>query len=176
MIVFYILHVSTSGARFYVSGSGEDADYANSKAIKSVGNLYLNSGTLVITTSTEGGEGIESKDTLFINGGNTDINTYDDGINASNHIQINGGKTHSHATNNDGIDSNGTLTVTGGITIANGTSAPEVGFDCDQNVFTITGGLLIGTGGGTSTPSSSTCTQHAIVYSGASKWFCNSYN
>jgi hypothetical protein len=162
------LNVSTSGARFYVSGSGENADYANSKAIKSVGNLYLNSGTLVITTTTEGGEGIESKDTLFINGGNTDINTYDDGINASNHIQINGGKTHSHATNNDGIDSNGTLTVTGGITIANGTSAPEEGFDCDQNVFTITGGILIGTGGSTSTPSSSTCTQHAIVYSGAS--------
>src|SRR5574344_515546 len=59
--------VSTSGARFYVSGSGEDADYANPKAIKSSGKLYLISGTLVITTSTEGGEGIESKDTLYIN-------------------------------------------------------------------------------------------------------------
>lgn len=164
-----LLHVtvSTSGARFYVSGSGEDADYANPKAIKSGDNLYLNSGTIIITTATEGGEGIESKDTLFINGGNTEINTYDDGINASKHIQINGGKTHSHATNNDGIDSNGTLTITGGTTIANGTSAPEEGFDCDQNTFTITGGLLIGTGGATSTPTSSTSTQHSVIYSGA---------
>lgn len=159
------LTVSTSGAKFYVSGYGDDADYANPKAVKAGGNLYLYSGILTINTSQDGAEGLESKDTLFINGGENTINTYDDAINASNAIVINGGTTYAHATNNDGIDANGTLTINGGLTIAVGTRAPEEGFDCDQNDFTITGGTIVGIGGSTSTPTSSLCTQNSLIYS-----------
>lgn len=36
-----ILTASTSGEKFYVSGSGENADYANPKVIKSLGNMYI---------------------------------------------------------------------------------------------------------------------------------------
>ena len=43
-------------------------------------------------------------------------------------------------------------------------SAPEDGIDCDNNTFKITGGVLIATGGSTSTPSSSVCTQYSVKY------------
>ncbi|MBP1645968.1 MAG: hypothetical protein H6Q16_1543 [Bacteroidetes bacterium] len=168
------LNVTTTGNRFYVSGTigtgpNDNADYANPKAVKSDGDLYVNSGIITIscTQTTEGGEGLESKDSLFINGGIIEINTYDDCVNAANHIQINGGKTYAYARGNDGFDSNGTFLITGGLTIACGTRAPEEGFDCDQNNFKITGGILIGTGGATSTPTSSLCTQHTLKYSNA---------
>lgn len=163
-----ILNVTTSGERFYVSGSGESADYANPKAVKSEGNLTVNSGMLTIlcTQSAEGGEGLESKSTLTINGGTTSISAYDDCINASTHIAINGGTTYCVSSGNDAIDSNGTLTVTGGFTIANGSRSPEGGFDCDQSQFIVTGGTIIGTGGSTSNPTTSVTTQNVIKYTG----------
>lgn len=73
---------------------------------------------------------------------------YDDCMNASNSIVINGGSIYCYSSGNDGIDSNGTLTITGGVVIASGTTSPEDGFDCDQNTFKITGGIVLGIGGG----------------------------
>lgn len=160
-----ILNVSTTGSRFYVSGSGDNADYCNPKAVKSDGNLTVNSGTITISCSQEGGEGLESKDSLFINNGLIEITTYDDCVNASNHIQINGGKSYCSAQNNDAFDSNGTLTVTGGFSIGCGTKEPEESFDCDEKTFKITGGILIGTAGKVSNPTTSVCTQNSIKYS-----------
>lgn len=150
------LTVSTSGLRFLVSGSGQNADYANPKAVKAEGNLTLNSGTVKITCTqtSDGGEGLESKATLTINGGNTEISTWDDAINASSAIVINGGKTYAYAKGNDGIDSNGIVTINGGFTVSNGARSPEEGFDCDNNAFKIAGGIIVGTGGATSNPTS----------------------
>ncbi|MBR1627108.1 MAG: carbohydrate-binding domain-containing protein [Bacteroidales bacterium] len=162
-----VFTAATTGERILErAGTGwmDDGDYANPKAVKAKGNLYVNSGTLNVSTKNDGGEGLESKDTVFINGGVLVLNTYDDAINGKNHIQINGGKTYAHATGNDAIDANGTLTVTGGLTIAVGSTSPEEGFDCDNNQFKITGGTLIGIGGGTSTPTSSVCTQNSLIY------------
>lgn len=163
------LNAGTSGERFYVSGYGDDADYANPKAIKSEGNLTVYSGTITIRCSqtNEGPEGLESKDSLFIHGGIIDIEVYDDCINASTHIEITGGTVKCLSKGNDAIDSNGTLSITGGFIIANGTSAPEGGFDCDQSRFAITGGVVIGTGGSTSTPTANACTQNSIIYQNA---------
>ncbi len=147
-------------------GGGWDdrADYSNPKVIKADGNLTVNSGTLDLSSTSEGGEGLESKDTLTINGGYIEISTVDDCINASKHIQINGGEMRFAASNNDAVDSNGTLNIAGGIIIAIGSSNPEGGFDCDNNRFTITGGTAIGLGGSTSTPTSSACTQRVVIY------------
>lgn len=151
-----MLTASTTGSRFLTSGSGPNADYTNPKIITCEGNLTLNSGTLNITgtQTADGGEGLESKNILTINGGLTEISTWDDSINASSAIIINGGETYCLAKGNDGIDSNGTLTINGGFTISNGARMPEEGFDCDNNTFKITGGTIVGTGGGTSNPSS----------------------
>ena len=154
----------TTGKKFLVTGSGMDADYSNPKAVRAEGNLYVYSGLLNITTSNDGGEGLESKDTLFVKGGTNLLNTYDDGINAKNHLQIDGGVTYAHSTNNDGMDANGTITVTGGLAISIGSRSPEEGFDCDQNTFKITGGVMVGVGGATSTPTASVCTQPSLIY------------
>lgn len=145
------------------SGTG-----GNPKAIRGEGNVTIENGSFSISTAQDGGEGIESKQTLTINGGTIEAVTYDDALNAGSAIVINGGRIYAYASNNDGIDSNGTLTVTGGIVIASGTTQPEEGFDCDQNTFKITGGVLVGTGGATSTPTSSVCTQCSAVYSARS--------
>ena len=169
-----ILNVTTSGERITISsgggggwppGPGQGGDYANPKGIKSRGNLTINSGTVTVncTQNNEGGECIESKATLTINGGN--IETYsktDDPINAAQNLTINGGTIYSHSDNNDGIDSNGTLFLNGGFAIANGARQPEEGFDCDNNQFKITGGTHIGTGGATSNPTQSVCTQPTL--------------
>lgn len=162
------LNVATSGNRITVTsggGWGGGGDYANPKAIKSQGNMTINSGNITIncTQTTEGGECIESKSTLTINGGNIEAySKYDDAFNASSNITINGGTIYAHSDNNDGIDSNGTMFINGGFNISNGARAPEEGFDCDNNQFKITGSTSIGTGGGTSSPTSSVCTQPSI--------------
>ena len=126
------------------------------KAIKGAANVYVNSGIIYAETKNDGGEGLESKATLTINGGIIECSTYDDGVNASSALVINGGCIYSHATNNDGIDSNGTITINGGIALSSGSSSPEEGFDCDQNKFVINGGVMVGTGGATSNPTSAT--------------------
>lgn len=168
-----ILNVTTSGERITVTSGGGwpgpgggGGDYANPKAIKAQGNLTINSGTLRINctqTQNEGGECIESKAILTINGG--DIEAYskkDDAVNASSRLVINGGTYYAHSDANDGTDCNGPMELNGGFCISNGASSPEEGFDCDNNQFKITGGTHIGTGGGTSNPTTSVCTQPTL--------------
>jgi hypothetical protein len=157
-----LLTVGTSGERFFVSGNSgggqggrpggggfgdNGTDYANPKAIKSEGNMTINSGTIFIncTQKADGGEGLESKGTLTVNGGNIDIHTYDDCINAVG-IVINNGNIFCAASGNDAIDSNSTLTVNGGLTIANGVRGDGEAFDSERNVQ-ITGGVIVGTSG-----------------------------
>ena len=160
------LDVATSGERITVTGGGwGGGDYANPKAIRVVGTLTVNSGNITVncTQNNEGGECLESKTIVIINGGN--INVYsknDDTINAADNITINGGTIYAHSDNNDGIDCNGTMFLNGGFVISNGARSPEEGFDCDNNQFKITGGTHIGTGGGTSTPTTSVCTQPSM--------------
>lgn len=179
----------TSGAQIYVSsgstgstgggwgggrpgggggpGSGNDPDYSNPKVIKAMGDLTVNSGTFNLSSTSDGGEGLESKQTLTINGGTILVETVDDCINATSHVQFNGGQTQCISTGNDAVDSNGTLTIAGGTIIAMGTTTPECGLDCDNNRFTITGGTVVAWGGDTSTPTSSACTQPSFIYSSA---------
>lgn len=158
------VNVTTSGNRFLVSGTGQNADYANPKAVKAETLLTVNSGTINIncTQTTEGGEGLESKAQLYIKGGVIIINTYDDCVNASNYIEISGGTHYFTARGNDGVDSNGQLRVSGGFTLSNGARAPEEGFDCDNNTFEVDGGIMVGTGGATSTPTAAASDRYSL--------------
>ena len=153
------INVSTSGGRFTYG-----QDDTSAKAIKSDGNMTINSGNIIIKTSGTEAEGLESKATLTINSGVIEIEAYDDCINAENHIEFTGGKVYCSSKTNDGIDSNGTLTISGGIIISASSGNPEGGFDCDQSRFSITGGIIIGIGGSTSTPTTSACTQYSLIY------------
>ena len=141
---------------------------SSAKGIKADGALTIDGGTVLVkATGGEGSEGIESKSVLTINNGMVAALCYDDCMNASNSIVINGGNIYCYSSGNDGIDSNGTLTITGGVVVSSGTTVPEDGFDCDQNTFKITGGIVLGIGGGTSTPTSSACTQRSVIYGGS---------
>jgi len=145
-----------------VADKGITASYDTDTAIDPY--LTINGGTITVTSSA--GEGIESKSVLTINNGNLTIKTADDGLNAGTFIYINGGTIYSYSTSNDGVDSNGKLTVTGGKVIAVGATAPEEGFDCDRNTFKITGGILVGIGGASSTPTASVSTQPSVLLGG----------
>lgn len=134
------------------------------KAIRCEGDITIHAGEITITTTGTGGEGIESKTNLTVNGGTLVLNTYDDALQGCQSITINGGNIFANASNNDGIDANGPITVNGGAIVSCGTNQPEEGFDCDQNPFKITGGILVGVGGATSRPSGNT--QPAVIYSG----------
>lgn len=155
-----IITVTTTGDQYVYNSSYDTA----SKAIKSDGNLTVNGGTITIRTSKTEAEGLESKSTLTIKGGEIDIEAYDDCINASTHIQIDGGYIYCKSTVNDAIDSNGTLSITGGTIVVAGASAPEGGIDCDQSRFAITGGTIVGIGGATSTPTASASSQRSVIF------------
>ena len=146
-----VISATTTGG--VVSGSGENLN-GQPKAIKAYGNITIDNGQITTKTSQPGGEGIECKSYLTINGGTVVCDTYDDGINAAAKITVNGGLIWTHATNNDGMDCNGRegFEFNGGVILSSGTNAPEEGFDCDNNSFVINGGTLIGTGGATSNP------------------------
>ncbi len=121
-------------------------------------------------------EGIEGKQAVEISGGTLVITTTDDCINASRSdaeaaswIRITGGQLYCSSSSNDGIDSNGIISISGGVIVAQGLAMPECAFDCDQNMFQITGGLIIGLGTGNfSIPTAEYCkNQGTLVLSGS---------
>ena len=150
-------------------GGGNDpsGNYSNPKVIKAEGNLTVNAGSLNLTaTNGDGGEGLESKKVLTVNGGTIEISTYDDCINAASDITINDGQISCTASNNDGIDSNGTIHINGGTIVSFGTTSPECGIDCDSSSnFTLKGGTIVAIGGDNNTPSGSGTSQRVITYS-----------
>ena len=158
--------VTTTGGKFYYSQSLTSSP----KGVKADGDITISGGKLNISVTgvSDGSEGLESKATLAVTGGEVYVYAYDDAINAASAINISGGKVYAYASNNDGIDSNGSLVISGGLVIGVGTSAPEGGIDCDNShSFRIDGGTVIGMGGTLqSSPSSSK--QRSVVYNGVS--------
>ncbi len=170
--------ISTTGGLFaYVNGTAYtnytgntdnlDSDYKSSpKGMKIDGNVEISGGTVNVTTTGNGAEGIESKAVLTINDGTIVVNAYDDAINSSSHMYIKGGDITVVASNNDGLDSNGNMYISGGTIKAFGTKAPECGIDAnEEDGYTVifTGGTLLAVGGGNSVPSTSESTQPYVT-------------
>ena len=156
-----------TGPTLTVSNTGSAFNSSSAKAIKAICAVTLYGGTTEVTTKTSGGEGLESKTSVNIEGGKHYFFCYDDCINTSGKIFFNGGVTVCYSNGNDAVDSN--AGTTGAITIGNGAvfafttkGAPEEGFDCDNNSYIqITGtgiGISAGAnqGGGMGGSSSST--------------------
>jgi hypothetical protein len=158
--------ITTTGGKYYYTNSLTSSP----KGVKADGNVTITDGVLniAVTGQSDGSEGLESKATMTISGGQTYVYAYDDAINASKAINITGGKVFAYALNNDGIDSNGTLTISGGVVIATGASSPECGIDVDNGTnFRINGGTVIALAGGSlqNRPSTSS-SQCSVEYNG----------
>ncbi len=132
------------------------------KGMRAEGNVNISGGTITVTTSGNGAEGIESKAVMTITDGTIVVNAYDDALNSASHMYIKGGDITAVASNNDGLDSNGNMYISGGVIRAFGTSSPECGIDAneeDNYSVIFTGGTLLAVGGGNSVPSTSESTQ-----------------
>lgn len=165
--------VSTSGNAVVASSSGVvstitssqqldryDSDYKSSpKGIKVDGAILVSDSAVVsVATAGAGGEGVESKHSIEITGGQLTVDATDDAINASyetstggtGDISISGGMVYARSTGNDGIDSNGNCYIKGGVVYAVGSSQPEVAIDAnseEQKKLYVTGGTIIAIGG-----------------------------
>lgn len=153
---------SSNGTLSVVTSSSQldhyDSDYKSSpKGIKIDGAIVINDGTINVTTSGAGGEGIESKTSITFNGGQTYVSSADDGINASYNsstngsgdMTVNGGYIYCISSGNDAMDSNGNFYVKGGFIYAVGTGSPEKSLDAnteDGKKLYISGGTLVTVG------------------------------
>lgn len=168
--------ISTSGGLMaYVNGSINNnytgnadnikSDYKSSpKGIKVDGAIVIDDGDISIETKGKGGEGLESKTTLTINGGKIVIRAYEDGTNSTSHTYINGGDIEVTTGTGDAIDANGNIYISGGNVTVVGASSPEQGLDAGDNYTVyITGGNILAAGGGNSAPSNSNSTQAYVI-------------
>ena len=120
------------------------------KGIKGDMDVVISGGNIFVRTSGTNGEGIESKATLSVTGGNVAISAYDDGMNAAKAIEVSGGRVFSVSNGvGDGIDSNGSISATGGVMIGiASTMGSEEGIDLENSTFTMSNATVISIGGG----------------------------
>ena len=155
----------TEGGLYYSNGTQESHDYtgntdnlddAYTSSPKGVkigtknvhGVLEITGGDIMVRTTGNNAEGIESKGTLTVSGGTVAVSAHDDAINSSGDLTISDGTVVVVGTNNDGIDSNGNMYLKGGTLIAMGADGAEAGIDIDeQHKIYITGGNIFGIGG-----------------------------
>ena len=170
------LTITTSGA-YYSKGDkspkGIKVGWAPSsgggmqRSSTGYGDLVISGGTVNVSTSGSGGEGIEAKGNITCSGGNIiSVSAKDDAINAAGMISFSGANVYAYAANNDAIDSNygksGAITITDGVVIAHGATSPEEGLDCDNNSYIVfKGGTVFSSGGAQGGGSSSgpSCSQ-----------------
>ena len=171
-----MLTIKTSGNAVVASSSGKistvsssqqldrySSDYKSSpKGIKIDGAITVSDSAVVsVTTTGAGGEGIESKYSIDIVGGEVTVNAVDDAINSSytttngtktgtGDLTVSGGRVYARSTGNDGLDANGNCYIKGGLVYAVGTSSPEVAIDAnseEQKKLYVTGGTIVAIGG-----------------------------
>lgn len=143
-----------TGPTLTIRQNGSTYSSSSAKGIKAICAVTIYGGETDVYTKSSGGEGLESKTSVDIQGGKHYFQCYDDCINSAGKIFFNGGVTVCYSNGNDAVDSN--AGTTGAVTIGNGVAfayttkgSPEEGFDCDNNSYIqITGtGIGISAGG-----------------------------
>ena len=142
------------------------------KAVKSDLGIGISGGRVSLYTDHDGGEGLESKDTLVIRDGNIHIEAYDDCINAVGNVRIHGGDLFLSSLDNDGIDTNQSMFITGGNIVTLGNYLHELGIDVNDKspykTLYLTGGTIVCVGGTSqiSHPAATDGAQPALYYKG----------
>lgn len=135
------LTARTKGARYiYELYDGDKNDIDNipdslktsPKAVKADFGICVTGGSMNLYTEHDGGEGLESKDTLTITDGNIHIEAFDDCINAAGDIRISGGDLYLSSLDNDGIDTNQSMYIMGGNIVTLGNHLHELGIDLND--------------------------------------------
>jgi len=129
-----------TGPTLTVNTTGSAYSSSSAKAIKAICAVTIYGGQTEVSTKTSGAEGLESKTSITIKGGQHYYQCYDDCINSAGKIVFDGGATVCYSNGNDAVDSN--AGTSGAITIGNGAvfafttkGAPEEGLDCDNNSY-----------------------------------------
>ena len=174
------MRIITTGGLYYSNGSTENHNYTGNtdnlddnytsspKGIKIGtknvhGVLQISGGDIMVRTTGNNAEGIESKGTLEMTDGTVMISAHDDGINSSGDLTLSGGTLVTVGTNNDGIDANGNMYLKGGTLIAMGAGGAEAGIDInEQKKLYISGTKIFGIGGLTISNGSSTLASFAM--------------
>ena len=139
------VYVITEGGQFKSNN-----DTSSPKGIKADGNINITGGTIWVRTSGYNGEGIETKSTMNISGGEVASYAYDDAINSKSDMTITGGYVYAQGKNNDGLDANGNMYIKGGLIYAICSGTPEVAIDANTEggkKLYLTGGTVVAVGG-----------------------------
>ncbi len=143
----------TGGNVYIVTEGGQyksNNDTSSPKGIKADGNIYISGGTIWVRTNGYNGEGIETKSTMNISGGEVASYAYDDAINSKSDMTITGGYIYAQGKNNDGLDANGNIYIKGGLIYAICSGSPEVAIDANTEggkKLYLTGGTVVAVGG-----------------------------
>jgi len=139
------IYIITEGSQYKSNN-----DTASPKGIKADGDINIKDGTIWVRTSGTNGEGIESKSTITISGGQTAVYSYDDAINSKSTMTITDGYVYAHGQHNDGLDANGNLYIKGGVVYAISSGSPEVAIDANTEggcKLYLQGGIVVAIGG-----------------------------
>ena len=150
--------ITVTGANFGSSGGGGwpgpggggwggSDNSVGAKGIKCDGDIVISGG--IISAKASSHEGIETKGTLTITGGEVYSQSSDDAINSASDMTISGGVVCAYSTGNDGLDANGNCYIQGGVIYAIGTNSPEVAIDANTEggkKLYIQGGTIIAIG------------------------------
>lgn len=143
-----------NGGNVYVLTTGSqyrsNNDTASPKGIKADGAISVSGGRIWVRTSGTNGEGIETKNTLNVTGGEVASYAYDDAINSKGDMTISSGYVFAQGRNNDGLDANGNCYIKGGTVYAICSGQPEVAIDANTEggkKLYITGGTVVAIGG-----------------------------
>ena len=140
-----LIDVETRGSAL-VDNIVEDYRQGCPKAVKSDRDIEIYSGNIRINTSGQGGEGIESKQTLHIGKADVAIDSYDDAINTGLCCHVDGARLYCLSHYNDGIDSNGSIVISDGIVASVNQRKPNESFDSEDGECYLLGGTVFGIG------------------------------
>ena len=149
---------------YFEMNGGNINIYAQSDGVEcGKGYITINGGIIKINAD---GDGLKSVDNLAILGGNIEIESLGNGISVVSNIIVTGGEIYCYSGKKGIVSEEGAIVVMGGLVVA---SAKKNVFDCDQQMFSITGGTAVGVGGATIIPTSGECRQRVVVW-GTSKF------
>lgn len=143
----------TGGNVYIVTEGGQyksNNDTSSPKGIKADGSINISGGAIWVRTNGYNGEGIETKSTMNISGGEVASYAYDDAINSKGDMTITGGYIYAQGKNNDGMDANGNIYIKGGLIYAICSGSPEVAIDANTEggkILYLTGGTVVAVGG-----------------------------